>query len=199
MKLILPALLLSLALTSQAFAYSFVTVYTNPFADPSYNFATSTSGFVEYTARVTGAVPPNDTFTALELFFGGPYSPPLSPIFKSATFSGFVSNPGGWNVDSNYDPTTDGVLRIGGSGLSVGQSIVFRVTYELFNPAGAGPLGFSSSSPWSQNFTAFSASGAASPGSAHMTPEPGTIMLLGSGLASLGLVKRYRQRRKNTI
>jgi hypothetical protein len=193
-KFFLPTLLLSLAFAAQGFAYSFVSLYTNPFVDPSYDFGTSTTGYVEYTAVMTGAVPPGDTFTGLELFFGGVFSPPFSPIFKSAVFdiSGFVSNPGGWSLTS----FSDGVLKIGGSGLSVGQAVVFRVTYELFNPAGAGPLGWSSADPWSQNFAANSALGNSSPGSAQLVPEPGTVLLLGSGLFGLGLVKRFRQRRK---
>ncbi|MFQ5753372.1 MAG: PEP-CTERM sorting domain-containing protein [bacterium] len=193
-RLILLALALTFIFPSQSLSLTFVSVSANPFADPTYIFSTSTSGFVEYTATVTGALPPTDSFTSLELFFGGSFSPPFSPIFTSATFGSILSDPTGtWGLTS----FSGGILKIGGSGLTVGQSVKFKVSYTLSNPAGAGPLGWASVSPWSQNFSAFSSSGGVSPGSSGLAPEPGTLILLGSGLVGFGIAAQIRRRKKS--
>ncbi|MGH7492067.1 MAG: PEP-CTERM sorting domain-containing protein [bacterium] len=212
MKTKLFSLLAIALLTSSArdaSAYLNIYALANPWINPGgYDLHSTTAGVVEYT--IYHEANSNEALSYFDLKFDG-------SVFSSFGLTGAAINGSALSL-SHFDVFTDAVsfdgieyTNGGFQGLALGSVMTLTFNYSLHGPAsslywpdGDGP------SPWAQSFTGlgehynpalrpFMNVGHQDGGSTGLTPEPGTLMLLGSGLASLGFARRYRLRRKNTI
>ncbi len=154
-----------------------IDVVANPFVDPSYNFYTSTSGQVQY--MITNL---SSSTVVLDVF---------QLKFESAVFAAFSAVTPGFTSSGEW-------LMASGLGLAPGSSILLTVNYTLNAPAPM--LTWSEGGPWQQSFTGYWADWSTIPptlaldgGSSALTPEPTTLLLLGSGLLGLGWRARRRK------
>jgi hypothetical protein len=190
-----------------ASAYLNIYALANPWVNPGgYNPNTTTSGVVEYT--VYHEANSNEGLSYFDLKFDG-------SVFSSFALTGAKINGSAVSL-SFFDVFTDlvsfdGIQYTTGGypGLPVGSVMTLTFNYSLLGPANSLYWPDGDGHPWAQSFTGlgqqynpllppFRNVGHWDGGSTGLAPEPGTLMLLGSGLASLGVVKRYRQRRKST-
>ncbi len=164
-----------------------IAVNANPYIG-GYDPYTSISGTVEY--RVTHEGLSNEALSFLQLQFD-------SSIFTSFSLVSALLD-GTTNVSGSFSSSGD---KLRGLGLSMapGSSLVLRVSYSLAGPAASlfWPESWPGGLPeWSQGWVAASSGFSFDGGSTGLAPEPGTVLLLGTGLLSLGIVNRIRQRRK---
>jgi hypothetical protein len=163
-------------------------VSANPYIG-GYDEDVTTSGFVDYTVSHDAATAFSVTYFQLQ--------------FESSVFTSFDFVSSSINGSSGPALSEAGELLTGGGfTLGAGSTWVIRVAYTLADAATklkwseSLPLGLP---PWAQGYFGIGtvAGGfAGDGGSTELAPEPGTLMLLGSGLLSLGVVKRFRQKRK---
>jgi hypothetical protein len=172
-------------------AFAILNIYTTgyPHATPGneYDINTTTQGTVEYTIGHYGNS--NVALNYYQLYFD-------PATFTNFTLLGVYSNTGA-NLSSLFDFDSNFIWSIGNLNLAPGASIILQVSYTL--PGGASTLSWNNEGgPWQQGFVGQGSGGPSgfSGGSSSLAPEPGTIMLLGSGLLGLGLVRRYLRRPK---
>lgn len=171
-------------------AFAILNIYTdaNPYIQIGYDINTTPSGRVQYTIYHEAG-----SNQALNLF---------ALRFDTSVFASF------WVESAFLDGATSvSFAQVGdqliasGFNMAPGSSILLTVNYSFLGNAGASALIWPEGGIWSQSFAGLSYSGSfgIDGGSTGLTPEPGTIVLLGSGLLSLGLVRRYLQRPKKAI
>lgn len=168
---------------SKAFAILNIYANANPFVTPGYDLNTTTSGTVEYT--VYHEAGSTNALNYFELKFD-------TSIFSSFMVMSAVID-GTTSVGFSQDPLY--AFSSSAFSMGTGSSMVISVAYTLLG--GASTLSWPEGSPWGQSFYGSSGGGARGLydyGSTDLAPEPGTIMLLGSGLLGLGLVRRYLRR-----
>lgn len=196
--LLFAVLLFCFGVASQGFALSlgtFARVSLNPYIDENYDENSATPIGQTWKALIVAQHTPivpgvsgtfDDPFNYFELNF-------FPSAFDFSSLSVSVNSPGTWNAAF----TSNGLrLQSSGPGIGNGGSLILTLTYRLLGAA-SNPLNWSSHEPWSMNgfvrsavdgsITAFPSTG--------LAPEPGSMILLGSGLLGMGLVRRYRQRR----
>lgn len=182
-----------------------IAVSANPYMnDPGYHFHTHTSGIVTYQIQhLPGSTDPMQAFWMR--FNKSAFD------FSGANLNGFsiVSAlvDGSTNVSSHLKWTNAGVyknliLKTTFPGLAPGSSLVIQVAYELLAPAATanwGTLGPTTFTPWQQRFGYVATTVSTTSGNTALTPEPGTMILLGTGLLSMGVARRMRERRRNKV
>ena len=152
--------------------------------DPGSNWTTTLAGTATYSfTNLMGGS--NSPFVGLSLTFDG-------NVFNlGATGVNNSSVSSGWSFLGSPTLTIPGMSTyefalLGGAPIAAGSSLSFTANYSL--------LGNSLSNPWQQAFTvAYLGSPWLGGGSTTLTPEPGSLILLGSGLASLGLWRRKHE------
>lgn len=192
---------LLLVLNSPAFSISF-TFTANPWGG-SFNFSTNT-GTVLYTFTLE-SLDPGESFVGVEAFFGNglPASGSESPIITSFSFAGFLSG----SPPITIGPGTTSYSLLFQGPLSVGQGFQFLANltlsqspFDLTLPGGEDS--WSSMGPFAQSYTVYHqppgpfGGPSTKAGSMGLAPEPATVMLLGTGILSFGLVERFRKRKR---
>ncbi len=213
MKLLsLAAAALMLVGANNASAQLSLTVLANPWT-PAYfaagGLTGATSGTVTYTVTNTsGGIDPAALDRFRLNFLSSAFD--LSPVPPTATFKlvSALIGVSDYKSDFSWVPFLSG-YRLSGNlstDLLPGQVLTLTVMYELNLPANSvswgtfmgSPLG-----PWEQGYTGDSPDDVPYVTNGHTilvrppahTPEPSTIILLGSGLLGTGLVTHLRQRR----
>lgn len=179
-----------------------IAVSANPYMnDPGYHFHTHTSGIVTYQLQhLPGS---NDPMKAFWMRFNK-----SAFDFTGANLNGFTIVSalidGSTDVSSHLKWTNAGayknlILKTTFPGLVSGSSLVIQVAYDLLAPAATanwGALGGQTFGPWEQRFAYGTGTVANTVGTTALTPEPGTMILLGSGLLGMGVARRLRERRQ---
>jgi hypothetical protein len=168
-------------------AFAILNIYTSAYLGVGYDINTTTQGTVEYTIGHYGNS--NVALNYYQLYFD-------SSTFTSFALLGAYSSTGA-NLSSLFDFDSNYIWSDGNLNLAPGASIILQVSYTL--PGGASTLSWNNEGgAWQQGFVGQGSGGPSgfSGGSSSLAPEPGTILLLGSGLLGLGLARRYLLRSK---
>jgi len=189
-----------------ASAYLNIYALANPWIAGGYDPLSTTSGQVEYSVFHEANSTEGLSFFWLKFD---------ASVFSSFALTGAKIN--GTSLTASQLSSYFDVLDLGDSfefttfsfpGLPVGSVMSLTFDYSLLAPAMNldWPEDDVGGQMWAQSFgghgthwSYFSTIGHEDGGSTGLAPEPGTLMLLGTGLASLGAVKRYRQRRKSAV
>ena len=200
-KLFALSTLFVLVMASPAFSITF-SFTANPWGG-SFDFNTN-KGTVLYTFTLE-SLDPGESFVGVEAFFGNglPSDASESPIITSFSLvGGSITNPS-ISLGTPSEPYSllfTGTLSAGSGFQFLADLTLSQSPFNLTLPGGESS--WSSAGPFAQNYNVFhlppsSVGGPQSkPGSMGLAPEPGTVMLLGAGMLSLGLVERYRSRRR---
>lgn len=172
---------------SEAFALLNIYTTANPFITPGYNINTTSSGIVEYT--VYHEAGSTNALNFYQLRFD-------TAVFSSFSFISALIN---GTTSVGFSSAGD-LLGASSFSLAPGASLVIRVAYAFVGGVGASALTWPEGQTWAQSYAglSFSPGFAIDGGSSELAPEPGTILLLGSGLLGLGLAKRYLRRSKSS-
>lgn len=182
-----------------------IAVSANPYLNnPGYSFGGTTNGIITYQIQhLPGSTDPMQAFwlrfnkTAFD--FSGANVNGFGIV--SALIDGVtdVSSELKWTNATVYKNLA---VKTTFPGLAPGSSLVIQVAYDLLSPAAIanwGTLGPTTFTPWQQRFAYGSTTVAGTSGNTALTPEPGTMILLGSGLLSMGVARRMRERRRNKV
>ncbi len=192
-------------LAGEASAALNIAVTSNPYVNnPGYSIGSTTSGIVTYQIQhLPGSTDPMQAFWLR--FNKSAFD------FSGANVNGFsiVSAliDGSTDISSHLKWTNSGLhkhmaMKNTFPGLTPGSSLVVQVAYQLLAPAATanwGMIGPMALGPWQQRYGYGSTLVPNSQGSTALTPEPGTMILLGSGLLGMGLARRMRERRQKKM
>lgn len=170
---------------SNALAQLSISIVANPFVDGSYGHnAAPALRTVSYT--VTNSALSTQHLSSLFLIF----EPDVFTSFSLTSASIGMTPVTGFIASGSLLISLPGFVPT----LAPGSSMVLTVAYMLDGPALSNQW---DSGLWKQSFTGLGSLGGVSSGlTTAATPEPGTLVLLGTGLLGTGLVQRFRQRRK---
>ncbi len=192
-----------LFLAGEASAALNIAVSANPYLnDPGYHFHTHTTGIITYQIKhLPGSTDPMKSFwlrfnkTAFD--FSGANVNGFTIVSALVDGSTDVASHMKWtNPSLNYKQLN---LKTTFPGLASHSSLVIQVAYDLLAPAATanwGTQGAITFGPWQQRFGYGTTTVVSTQGTTAMTPEPGTMILLGSGLLSMGVARRIRERRR---
>ncbi|NUO78903.1 PEP-CTERM sorting domain-containing protein [candidate division KSB1 bacterium] len=179
-----------------------IAMNANPWVNnPGYNFGATTSGIITYELKhLPGSTDPMASFwirfNKSAFDFSGANVNGFSIVSALIDGSTDVSSHLKWTNGVVYKNLT---MNPTFPGLASSSSLVIQVAYDLFAPASTanwGTYGPSSMGPWQQRFGYGATLSPVQQGNTALTPEPGTMILLGSGLLGMGLARRLRERRQ---
>ena len=166
--------------------YSAVTIFDNgtttTFSDVTYSFVVTKAD--PWSVMHPGTLPEDDmdsfmNFVSLEF---------ENDVFASVGGVSF-SSPSDWS----YSPAGDYELATAGTVLGAGEKLTFTVSdVVVYNDALLGTGLWQEGQMWAQSFTAGDTLGGNDGGSTTLVPEPGTLLLFGSGLVGLFYVRRSK-------
>ena len=186
--------------TVHAWPYTEVEGFVNPYVGTVVDDGTYTTfGEVQYTFNVTKASYWNDYVLTPDPYLG-PDPNPLAAMdgisleFNSNTFQSFGAVlPGYTPPDWTFFPASTYEIGISGSTLGLGGQLQFSVKdVVVLNEALIDPDLWQEDAIWGQSWLSTDTLGGGDGGSTALVPEPGTLILFGSGLVGLFYVRRKK-------
>ena len=176
----------SVTLSAQAFPYIEVEGFSNPYAGTVTKNATTTIfSRVDYFFLVTDSGD-DDEMNSLKVEF--------EPDVFASVGSIFGVDPSDWTVSPRTTSKSFYEIFSAGTTLGKGEVLAFSLlNVEIFNAALLDPSIWQEGQLWSHSWTAGSVGGEWDGGSTALVYEPGTLVLLGSGLAGLVVYARRKK------